>query len=927
MRRFHSEVLDSFPFVANFPAVSLVDLELLAASLNYHSEGRRASVVYLLKETEEDAQVTSVSQRALMQRLRERVKAGSLPWMEVRDLDEALEDIKNNLTEAVDAEFPPSTLLWQNAHISVALSSQIGLVNYLGPAYRQAGRDLDVVTGFIDGRAEAYSDLINAVLRQEEEDGYTGGSGSGGGGGNGGLGDGVPQADPGVPALVLAARGEASGHTTLLAHWIWRAELHRERPESLFFFFHFVGLNPHAATLASIAHRLTTELNAFLGLTEIVPFDLPALSRDLPAKLELLHRRGHRGLIIIDGLGLVLEQDAAISWLPSGFPSSVKCILSVGASPELLVTVRERRWLTLTSELLVGELASEFVAESAAAIDCAIAPEDVSLLRRSMEEYPIRANPLYANLILSLLKAANPDSDPSLTRMILNALLGIEDAMSLYTIVLDRLQERSSTWSDSLLPDALSLLRLSVHGLSINELIHMLGVTRTTFSSLFHGFERVLFLHGTEVSEGEDVGRTRLCLRHSLLADLIASRYLADPDNVTRCRRILVSHFGGFVNALKYSSIESVIRSSTDGEFARGSDELCWGLLNNVDRFEITEVLLDISVFRALWSSDLRRDLFRVWQDVGGDENPGARYWDSLMEIYWDSINSDGTMDPITRTVMLSLLQDLGDLCLSLYNEFAYKFYELAIELEESAKLKSAGRPSTSSLSTADQDLALTTRLQGDLHFKIGLFHRTAGMHSEALTNLYRSYTIRDHVLGDHEDTAAALCECGEILLDSGNTQDASTSFLQALHIAKECKIADYSPVVARVLNNLGLMAKKEDPPNLTRAETLYRQSLEVRRATNSMSHPHTAVTLRNLGAVLFALERYREAQKVFEAALSISLKAHGPLHLATASCHEWLGDVLTKRNDPEAAVHYAVAERIHSKLLRLESTVKTLHQ
>jgi hypothetical protein len=575
----------------------------------------------------------------------------------------------------------------------------------------------------------------------------------------------------------------------------------------------------------------------------------------------------------------------------------------------LIEISRERGWLVRVASGLAGSECATLVTKMAAAAGMQLSGEDVGSVRRAMQDVRTRATPGFVAVLIALLRAANPSGEPSLTRMVLGSLLQVEDVGGLYAVLIDRLEDRARAWQPGLLRDVMSLLRLSAHGMSATELIHVLALSRTSFSSVFGGFTDVLFqrlgVGSREGRPGADDHQVRLNLSCDALRDVIAARYLSDPDDVLRIRHVLVAHFGGFVTAIRYPSIESVVHCASDGEFARGCSELCFGFLNGVDRSDVLDTVSDVSVFRALWSSDLRRDLYRLWQDASTDaeapHGPGESYWETVMTVYWDSINSDGTMDGTVRPVFHDLLVDVSDLCMTLYDEHVYKFLDLAVELAEHAPPSAA----------AGADL-------GALHHRLGVFYRTVGRPDPALDHFYQAFQQRLEHLGPCEDTVASIVDCGEILLDQSSAADAAAAFAQASALSDAAGIAEFSPSHARLLNDVGLLARREG--NMARAEQCYRDSLEVRRVSGALVHPHAAVTLRNLGAVLHRLGRNKEAKSIFQRALQVSNIVHGPLHLGTMACHEWLAAVLGALDDPEGAVHQAMAERIKEKVERLKN-------
>lgn len=64
---------------------------------------------------------------------------------------------------------------------------------------------------------------------------------------------------------------------------------------------------------------------------------------------------------------------------------------------------------------------------------------------------------------------------------------------------------------------------------------------------------------------------------------------------------------------------------------------------------------------------------------------------------------------------------------------------------------------------------------------------------------------------------------------------------------------------------------------NLSVAEQMYKESLEIKERIEGNDHPHVAYTLRNLGMVYTQQYRYQKASELMQRSLDIMLKYHDP--------------------------------------------------
>jgi tetratricopeptide (TPR) repeat protein len=94
-----------------------------------------------------------------------------------------------------------------------------------------------------------------------------------------------------------------------------------------------------------------------------------------------------------------------------------------------------------------------------------------------------------------------------------------------------------------------------------------------------------------------------------------------------------------------------------------------------------------------------------------------------------------------------------------------------------------------------------------------------------------------------------------------------------------------------------------EEQDQLSRAEEIWRSSIEQHRELLGDRHTSTASAYSNLAFVLLRMKRYNEAQAAFTISLSIFTDKFGERHIITFPDREGLGRALLADGNPAAAL------------------------
>ena len=157
------------------------------------------------------------------------------------------------------------------------------------------------------------------------------------------------------------------------------------------------------------------------------------------------------------------------------------------------------------------------------------------------------------------------------------------------------------------------------------------------------------------------------------------------------------------------------------------------------------------------------------------------------------------------------------------------------------------------------------------------------------------------------QNLSLALDRLATVFHRKGNLTTAEALFSEALEIART-KLGEVHPAFAIRLNNLALLVQAQG--RYAEAERLFRQALDIGRATLGEAHPAYAIRLSNLAGAIKAQGRYAEAEPLYRQALDIGRATLGEAHPAYAIRLSNLAGVV------EAQGRYAEAEPFYRQAL-----------
>lgn len=237
-------------------------------------------------------------------------------------------------------------------------------------------------------------------------------------------------------------------------------------------------------------------------------------------------------------------------------------------------------------------------------------------------------------------------------------------------------------------------------------------------------------------------------------------------------------------------------------------------------------------------------------------------------------------------------------------NAVANSLGNLGIVLRHSAKYAEAEQ-------ALREAIAIRRELFGDVHplvahnlNTLGSVLGDVGRYSDAEPLLRECLAIRRKVLPKtHPNLANTMSDLASVLQDQMKLDEAEALYLEALGIERAIApplpgatgpVKAGSTNLSQVLNNLATLY--EDRGDYRRAEPLYVESLEMRRAMRGERHPSVAHALSNLARLRFQIKQLGPAERLAREALALRLDLLGANALGTAQTRAVLGDILRAR-------------------------------
>ena len=866
------------PWLAEHLDHSVTELEILHGVLNDPAMANRACFYFrdpAYVETvpaadRADFVESDTAGREKLSAVKDRIRQSGLALYEnYRDAQALAERVLDDLTTAINQEFPPGT--------------------EPDPLSAEAAEH----EAFAVSRARVYIGRDEYFARLDDH-----------------------AAAKGPPLVVLGESG--SGKSALLANWALRYRS-QKRDEPLLM--HFIGASAYSADWVAMLRRIMGELRRRFDIDGEIPTEPDDLRAEFANWLHIASARG-RVVLVLDALNQLEDRDQApdLAWLPGAIPANVRLIVSTlpGRSMDALA---KRDWPTMTVEPLTLDERRRFIADYLATYTRSL---DEARTKR-IASAPQSANPLYLQTLLDELRVVG--AHERLSEQI-DGYLAAESVPQLYEQILTRYEADYERDRPNLVRDAMRLIWSARRGLSEAELLELLGsedepLPRAYWSLLHFAADRSLVTRSGLINFSHDYLREAVADRylptnadrhgvHTRLADYFAPRdlsarkvdelpwQLARAGHPERLKDCLVDlemfrelstdtkkyELLGYWLQLgdSYDKVTDYTRALDKYESASGSGPGLAGRLNGVALF--LKECAEYAGAEPLY----RRSLAICEASFGPDHPDVAIGLNSLAGMLYDT-NRHAEAEPLLRRALAIDEASFGP-----------DHPELATDLNGLAALLAATNRHSGAEPLCRRSLAICEASFGPDHPNVATalnnvaeLLRVTNRYSEAEPLYRRALVIDEASFGpEHPNVAANLNNLALLLKDTNRHSEAEPLYRRALAI-DEASFGPEHPNVAVNLNNLALLLK--DTNRHSEAEPLYRRALSICEASFGPDHPTVATGLNGLAALLAATNRRSEAEPLYRRALAICEASFGPDHPTVATGLNGLAALLAATN------------------------------
>jgi tetratricopeptide (TPR) repeat protein len=721
-----------------------------------------------------------------------------------------------------------------------------------------------------------------------------------------------PDRDAGATTLVITGES-GSGKSALLAYW---SEHYRQRHPDAFIVEHYIGATSASGDHHELLRRIMAEIKERYRLTDELPSSGERIEEEFPLWLARVQREPM--ILVIDALNQLDEGSQSLSWLPEYIPPGVLLLLSTleGRTLDLL---RERGCQELHITPLTHEERTEIIRRYLGDYRKELSDEQLSRIVSDNTS----ANPLFLRTSLEELRLFG--SFEQLDEKI-DYYLGAKGLEELFQRVIARIE---GDYGEALVRDVMTLIWASRWGLSERELLEIIGCNRLDLLRLLLALEYHLMNRNG-----------LLTFFHDYLRQAVEERYLDDAAARKHAHLRLARYFEG----------ETIS--------GRKADELPWQLQRAEAWEELEKCIVDIPMFRSLYTEEKKYELVGYWLALGDRWDMVEEYRRSL-ERYQTEGGYDDEEQVVLLTMLGSFFEDVGrydeaegtyrealalretfsgsdhadtvttlnelaailstrgkygeaeellaralDVCRTLFGsnsrEMAKVLTSLAVLMYERRDYERAEPFARSALA-----IYMTIGEQNDLEMATTLsilgsilYEKATFEEAEAL--LRTALPIYAHLLGErHPGTAELFSNLGNILLARGDYEGATPILQQALAI-NETMLGPEHLKIADNLMTLGMLYKIEGKYDV--AEKLYRRALAIERKRLGPEHPMVARNLISLATLIRAKGDLPNAQPLLEEALAIHRQAFGLDHIDTAMSLLNMAGYLKEKGDYNAA-------------------------
>lgn len=329
-----------------------------------------------------------------------------------------------------------------------------------------------------------------------------------------------------TPLVVIGVPG--AGKSALMGHFAKKC-VSEER--DYFVLVHFIGGSPKSTRIRDTLWRFCSELKREFILDVEIPIEYEELSSLFSQLLHQIADQGKKNLIVIDALNQLdgSNRSHSLEWLPSTLPKGIKIVISC-LKGDCLDILQGRRTPSILVDALSIEDRKDIVSQTLAMYNKKLDSNQMDALMKKEDT----TSPLFLVVCCEQLRLFGIFEQ---LKKEIDSLPG--HVPELFDYVLGKLEEEHGK---ALVSSALSLLECSRHGLLEVEMLELLNLNSSVWSSLFLNLKFFLRPVGKN-------GEGQLDFFHRQLAKAVRRRYLNNPNEEQKYQRQLADYYWSKINA------------------------------------------------------------------------------------------------------------------------------------------------------------------------------------------------------------------------------------------------------------------------------------------------------------------------------------------------------------------------------------------
>ena len=630
------------------------------------------------------------------------------------------------------------------------------------------------------------------------------------------------------------------GKSALLANWIKKNSCNPE----FNLIYHFVGNSFSRNTYKDILEHFCHEL---YDLYDIPRRELSdgTIEDEIQRVLTEIPPHAKPVVFVIDGIDQIdsTKNEKLLLWLPSS-AGKIKYIFSTLTDDETMSTFKRREYKTVEVLPMTKEerkcFASDYLLHFGKKLD-----ERKGQLERIVSNKECENTLVLKTLLDELTTFGVYDKLDEL----IDYYLSSSSIQDFFDRVLQRMEKDYSS-DYEMVRRALSLIAVSEHGLSEDELLSIIGLKDRPLD--WHLFFCAFYNHFV-------VKNGIITFSHNYIYDAVVLRYhLNDKDESNKFRKEIIRWF-------------SANRENSDRRtvYELGYQYYCTG-----DNERLYQLLMNFDSFRIYYETEFYRQALAI-------------YWQCLLA-------NDYHLDDYLR---LPSEEDMPYLQIGMFAHTFFAAYSIALKCYEAhyniyIHLEGCNNPNVTSALVnigyvlkeyGDYEQALTyyskalenaVRILGTDHSYVAAIYSNIGnvlallgRYEDALTYQLRALNAEEAIMGtDHPETAATHNNIGGILYRMGAVEQSLEFHEKALKIYENCFGGDH-PQILIVLNNI---ATAYSHINTDKALEIHLKVMAKRERVLGLNHTDTAFTYNNIGGVYKEKKDYESALLYYKKALVI---------------------------------------------------------